>query len=87
MARRSRPRITVTVDPDILDEIDAYVQDHEGVDRSQVVEEALRVWYARILEDALARQHAAVKSQQEIDERAAWKQIRATHMSRQSHRK
>jgi Arc/MetJ-type ribon-helix-helix transcriptional regulator len=84
MARRNRPRITVTVDPDMLDEVDAYIEEHEGVDRSEVVDEALRLWYARILEDALTRQHAAPKSPEELAERAAWKRIRAAQLARRS---
>jgi metal-responsive CopG/Arc/MetJ family transcriptional regulator len=77
MAQRIRPRITVTVDPDMLEEIDTYVQEHEGMDRSQVLDEALRCWYARILHEALVRQHAATKSAEELEERADWKHIRA----------
>lgn len=77
MAQRIRPRITVTVDPAMLEEIDTYVQEHEGMDRSQVVDEALRCWYARMLHEALVKQHAAPKSAEEVEERAGWKRIRA----------
>lgn len=81
MAQRIRPRITVTVDPDMLEEIDIYIREHEGTDRSQVVDEALRSWYADVLRDALARQHAAPRSPEEREERAAWKRIRAAQTS------
>ncbi|MDO8689820.1 MAG: hypothetical protein Q7R39_07380 [Dehalococcoidia bacterium] len=77
MARRTKPRITVTVDPDILDEIDTYIQEHSGMDRSRIVDEALRGWYAQVLHEALVRQHSAPKSPEELGERLAWKRIRA----------
>jgi hypothetical protein len=67
----------------MLDEVDAYIDEHEGLDRSQVVDEALRVWYERILQEALARQHAAPKSPEELEERATWKRIRTAQFERQ----
>ncbi|MBI2863490.1 MAG: hypothetical protein HYX94_02890 [Chloroflexi bacterium] len=80
MAQRNKPRITITVDPDVLEEVDAYIKEHEGTDRSKVMDEALRCWYARLLHDALVRQHSAPKSPEEMEERAAWKRIRAAQM-------
>ncbi len=82
MERRTRPRITVTVDPDILDEVDAYIQEHVGTDRSRVVDAALRCWYTRMLHDALVRQHSAPRSTAELDERLAWKRIRMEQSQR-----
>jgi metal-responsive CopG/Arc/MetJ family transcriptional regulator len=82
MGQRVRPRITVTVDPDMLDEMDAFIRDHEGTDRSQVVDQALRCWYAGVLAEALERQHAEPKSAEELEERAAWKRIRAAQLTR-----
>ncbi len=86
MAQRIRPRITVTVDPDMLEEIDSYIQEHAGTDRSQVVDEALRCWYARVLHEALVRQHSAPRSPEELEERAAWKRIRAAQMPHLGHK-
>lgn len=77
MPARIRPRITVTVDPDLLAEVDEYVREHAGSDRSQIVEAALYCWHAGVVREALARQHAAPKSPEELEERAAWKRIRA----------
>ena len=82
MAQRNKPRITITVDPDMLEEIDTYIQEHQGTDRSQIVDEALRCWYASMLHEALVRQHSAPKSPDELEERAAWKRIRAAQMPR-----
>jgi hypothetical protein len=84
MARRNRPTIILAVDPNMLDEVDAYINEHEGLDRSQVVNDALRIWYERILQEALARQHSAPKSPEEPEERAAWKRIRAAKLARQT---
>jgi Arc/MetJ-type ribon-helix-helix transcriptional regulator len=77
MVQRTRPRITVTVDPDMLREVDTYIQEHEGTDRSRIVDEGLRYWYAQILHEALIRQHTAPQSPEEQEERAAWRRIRA----------
>ncbi|MDO8689811.1 MAG: ribbon-helix-helix domain-containing protein [Dehalococcoidia bacterium] len=77
MARRTRPRITVTIDPDLLDEMDTYIRKHSGMDRSRLVDEALRCWYAQKLREALVRQHSAPESPEELRERLAWKGIRA----------
>lgn len=88
MRRRTKPRITVTVDPVMLDEVDTYVRGHAGADRSQVVDAALRCWYAQVLHEALVRQHSAHRSVEELEERAAWKRIRsaqAQHFDRKHH--
>lgn len=82
MAQRSRPRITVTVDPSMLDEVDAYIREHAGVDRSQVVDEALRCWYASLVHEALVKQHSAPQSADEQEEREAWRRIRAAQLPR-----
>ncbi len=80
MVQRIKPRITVTMDPDMLEEIDTYVREHEGTGRSQIVDAALRCWYARMLHEALVSQHSFPKSPEEMEERAAWKRIRAAQM-------
>lgn len=82
MAQRTRPMINVTVDPDMLDEVDAYVQAHGGADRSQVVDEALRCWYARLVHEALIKQHSAPQSAAEQQERDTWRHIRAAQVPR-----
>ncbi|TAK37191.1 MAG: hypothetical protein EPO21_00145 [Chloroflexota bacterium] len=82
MAQRVKPRITVTVDPQMLEEVDAYIREHAGADRSQIVDKALRCWYAQMLDEALAKQHAAPRSPEELEQRAAWKRIRTAQMLR-----
>ena len=86
MQSRVRPRITVTVAPDMLKEVDSYVQEHEGIDRSQVIDDALRRWYTSVVRDALARQRTTPKSPEELEERTAWKRIRAAQIAHADHK-
>lgn len=72
----------MTVDPDILEEVDAYIQEHDGADRSGIVDEALRCWYSQMLHQALLEQHSAPRSPEELEERRAWKGIRAAQSER-----
>lgn len=87
MTQRTRRRITVTVDPAILGEVDSYIQEHDGTDRSHIVDEALRCWYARTLHEALVKQHSAPKSPEELEQRLAWKRIRAEQSRRLLHKR
>jgi hypothetical protein len=72
---RRRPKVTATLDPDLLASVDAYVAAHPGLDRSAVIDEALRLWLARELELAVEAQFAAPDG---VDptERQAWDQLR-----------
>jgi hypothetical protein len=70
--------VTVTLDPGLLSVVDRYVQEHqsEGVDRSRVVAEALRLWYRERLREAMRAQFLAPRSEEELAEQAAWATIR-----------
>jgi hypothetical protein len=72
---RRRPKITATLDPDLLANVDAYVAAHPHIDRSAVIDEALRLWFAHELERAMEAQFAAPDA---VDpaERQAWDQLR-----------
>lgn len=87
MPGRTRPRITVTIDPDLLEEVDGYIREHMGTDRSGIVDEALRCWYAQTLHEALMRQHSASRSPEELEERLGWKRIRAEQSLRLRHKR
>lgn len=80
MAQRTKPRVTVTLNPGLLSVVDRYVQEHqsEGVDRSGVVAEALQLWYRERLRDAMRAQFLAPRSEEELAEQAAWATIRDT---------
>ena len=62
--------------------VDAYLTAHPSLDRSAVIDEALRLWRARELERALAAQFAAPD---EIPpaERRAWDHMRRSTTARQ----
>jgi Arc/MetJ-type ribon-helix-helix transcriptional regulator len=79
---RRRPKITATLDPDLLASVDAYVAAHPNLDRSAVIDEALRLWRARELELAMEAQFAASDG---VDpaERQAWDQLRRAAVARQ----
>ena len=79
---RRRPKITATLDPDLLASVDAYVAAHPELDRSAVIDEALRLWRARELELAMEAQFAAPDG---VDptERQAWDQLRRAAVARQ----
>ena len=72
---RQRVRVSATLDPDLAQAIDAYVAAHAGLNRSAVINEALRLWYAGQQEAAMAAQYAADAERPPEDGWAAWKSI------------
>jgi Arc/MetJ-type ribon-helix-helix transcriptional regulator len=79
---RRRPKITATLDPDLLASVDAYVAAHPDLDRSAVIDEALRLWRARELELAMEAQFASPDGV-DPNERQAWDQFRRAAVARQ----
>ena len=79
---RRRPKITATLDPDLLASVDAYVAAHPDLDRSAVIDEALRLWRARELERAMEIQFANPDG---VDpaERQAWDRLRSAAVAHQ----
>jgi hypothetical protein len=78
---RRRPKITATLDPDLLASVDAYVAAHPDLDRSAVIDEALRLWRAHELERAMEAQFAAPDGV-EPTERQDWDQLRRAAVAR-----
>lgn len=72
---RRRIKISATVDADLLQAVDAFVDTHDGSNRSQVIDEALHLWQKRELDRAMEAQCLAPQSEQEREERAAWRHI------------
>ncbi len=70
----------MTVDPDLLGEVDAYVQNHREADRSKVFDEALRCWVAYRQKMALREQFSAPRSPEEEEELLEWRQIQAAQL-------
>ena len=79
---RRRPKITATLDPDLLASVDAYVAAHPDLDRSGVIDEALRLWRARVLERAMEIQFANPDGIVPA-ERQAWDRLRSAAVARQ----
>jgi hypothetical protein len=78
---RRRPKFTATADPDLLDYVDRYVSRHQGLDRSAVVDEALRLWKASVVEREMEEQFARPDG---VDpaERQAWNAIQHAAVAR-----
>lgn len=72
---RRRAKVSVTIAPDLLHAVDAFVRDHPGLDRSKVVDDALSLWYAREQDRAMVEQFSAPVSPEEAAERAEWRRI------------
>ena len=78
---RRRPKVTATLDPDLLAAVDAHVAAHPELDRSAVFDAALRLWQARELEAALEAQFAQPDGVP-ADERRAWDALRQAASAR-----
>ncbi len=73
--------MTATVDPDLLASVDAHVAAHPGLDRSAVIDAALRLWKARQIEEAMEAQFSAPDAVDE-SERRAWDALRRSAAGR-----
>ena len=71
-----RIKISLTIDPVLLQAIDEFVAEHPTSNRSRVVEDALRLWQSRQLEQALEAQYAEPLTEEQEREMAAWRHIR-----------
>jgi Arc/MetJ-type ribon-helix-helix transcriptional regulator len=75
-AIRKRTKFSATVDSDLLETVDRYVQEHDEVNRSTVIDDALRLWIARERERAIEAQHAPPETPEEAAELESWRAIR-----------
>lgn len=82
MKERQRAKLSTTVDPALLDAVDRFVADHAAANRSQVIDEALRLWAARERERAIEAQYAVPGLAQEQEEQVAWQQLRRSAAAR-----
>lgn len=81
MRRMSRIKVSVTLDPDLLEAVDGFVQGHPGQDRSKVIDQALQQWYARQQDIAMEAQYAQHEDSI-ASEQTAWRAIRRTAATR-----
>lgn len=72
---RRRIKVGATLDPDLLAAVDAHVADTPGMDRSAVLDDALRLWTERQQERAMERQ-LREDAARYGDERAEWRRVR-----------
>jgi metal-responsive CopG/Arc/MetJ family transcriptional regulator len=75
--RRYRQKVSVTVDPELLGAVDAFVAEHADYDRSAVIGDALFLWYAQQQDRAMAAQYLADSSEADAEEHSAWERIRS----------
>lgn len=73
-ANRRRAKVSVTVDPALLDAVDRYVQKQPSMDRSKVMERALLDWYRARQDEAMAEQFTP--PEQASAEYEEWRKIR-----------
>lgn len=77
---RRRAKISVTVDPALLNAVDRYVQRHADTDRSKVMESALQSWYSARQEEAMIEQFR--EAGPETGEQRDWQRIRRAAAAR-----
>jgi hypothetical protein len=78
---RRRPKVTATLDPDLLAAVDAYLLRYPGLDRSAILDDALRLWRARELERAMEAQFTEPDGLP-AEERQGWQTLRRDAVAR-----
>jgi Arc/MetJ-type ribon-helix-helix transcriptional regulator len=76
VVNQRRVKISLTIDPVLLQAVDEFVAAHPTSNRSRVVEDALRLWRGRQLEQALEAQYAGPLTDEQERDMAAWRHIR-----------
>jgi hypothetical protein len=71
-----RGKISISVDATLLRFADAYVAAHPGLDRSKVIDAALRQWCGRVQDAAMAAQYAEPIDDVTASELSDWRPIR-----------
>ena len=72
---RRRIKVGATLDPDLIAAVDAYVAGNPGMDRSAVIDDALRLWHERQQNAAMERQLREDSARYDA-EREGWRRIR-----------
>jgi hypothetical protein len=78
---RRRAKVSITVDPALLNAVDRYVQRHAGMDRSKVMESALQNWYRVRQKEAMIEQFSEPELTDESELRD-WRRIRRAAVTR-----
>lgn len=69
-----RVKVSVTVDPVLLNVVDSFVREHDDLDRSKVIDQALALWSAAQQATAMEQQFAGRR--ESLAERSAWRAVR-----------
>ena len=80
-----KEKVTVSIDPELVNAVDQEVRTHHVASRSAVVEEALRLWQVeqqrRAIEQATEAYYRS-RSQKEQREDQAWTRLATRHAKR-----
>ena len=79
---RRRVKISATLDPNLLQAVDLFVQESPHYSRSRVIEDALQLWWKQQLEKQMEAQYAVQSSGTIPDEWADWLHIRRAAATR-----
>jgi hypothetical protein len=70
-ARRSK--VTVSVDPRLLDVVNSYLDAHPETDRGHVFDQALYLWYHALLDEARTERLAVDDRLIDLEESREWR--------------
>ena len=80
-----KEKVTVSIDPKLVDAVDQEVRTHHADSRSAVVEEALRLWRVEQQRQAIEQgveTYYRSRSQKEQHEDQAWTRLASRHAQR-----
>jgi hypothetical protein len=72
-AARRRSKVTVSVDPGLLDVVNSYLDAHPETDRGHVFDQALYLWYHALLEEARSERLAVDDRMTGFEESREWR--------------
>ena len=78
----ARAKVSVTLDPELLGAVDAYVESNPGQDRSKVIDQALQQWYARLQDSAMEDQFGRPEPSANSVEHTSWRAVRRAAAAR-----
>jgi Arc/MetJ-type ribon-helix-helix transcriptional regulator len=81
----ARIKVSLSLDPLLVRDVDAYVEAHADSDRSKVVDEALQLWAAAQQRSAMELQFAD-EGETDAAELDAWRQVRRESVRRRLRR-
>jgi len=79
--RQRRAKVSITLDPALLNAVDRYVQGHDKLDRSKVMEVALQHWYRARQDEEMVEQFSG-PDPMDKNELRTWRTIRRAAVSR-----